>query len=117
LAKISIHDLKLSVSIGVTKEERAFPQELTLDVSIDAQTEQAEQSDAIGDTLDYMAVIQGLEELCRNEQWCLLEHFGAELCNQVLEMSPIVHRVSIRMLKRVHSATSGVSVLVERTRG
>jgi FolB domain-containing protein len=104
------------VKVGVTSEERAFPQLLTLELSIVVESDAAEINDNLKDTLDYIAVIDGIKERVSADQWNLIEKFGADICSLVLKLSPLVQHVSISVGKQVHPETEGVSVTIERAR-
>src|SRR5580693_9056253 len=84
MPKISIVDLGVLCSVGVSDEERAQPQRLLLTVEMVFNFSAAERTDSIEDTIDYFAVSQRLLKFSDGKSWKLIEKLAADVCEMVL---------------------------------
>ena len=67
---IFIDELRLSTLVGIYPREKAMPQTIELSLQIGTPTARAGASDAIGDTIDYAAVVDRLRREGTLEQAC-----------------------------------------------
>jgi dihydroneopterin aldolase len=68
---------------GVLPEEQTRPQPFEVDVELTVDLEQAGNSDALDDTVDYSAVAEAISRVVRSERYQLLERLAtriAEVC-------------------------------------
>jgi dihydroneopterin aldolase len=68
---------------GVLPEEQTRPQPFEVDVELTVDLEQAGDSDALDDTVDYSAVAEAISRVVRSERYQLLERLAtriAEVC-------------------------------------
>lgn len=70
---ISITGLRLDMLIGVYEWERKVPQTVELDLEIGLPAREMPRRDRLEDTLDYAAVVSGLEAALRAARLSLLE--------------------------------------------
>jgi FolB domain-containing protein len=84
MSKITIVDLEVSYSIGVTEEERARPQRLlmTLDLTFDFSS--ASVSDRIEKTINYHEVAQDMLKYGESRSWKLLERLVANVADHIM---------------------------------
>jgi dihydroneopterin aldolase len=84
MSKITIVDLEVFYSVGITDEERAKPQRLliTVDMAYDFST--AAISDRIEKTINYWKVAQDLLKFGEKRSWKLLERLTSNLTDFVL---------------------------------
>ena len=75
-----IHDLRLSLSIGVTPSERATPQAVAVNVEIrfHARPDGA-QSDRIDDTICYGDICEAILHFCADRKFMLIEKLAHDL--------------------------------------
>jgi len=84
MSKITIVDLEVFYSVGITDEERSKPQRLliTVDMAYDFST--AAISDRIEKTINYWKVAQDLLKFGEGRSWKLLERLTSNLADFVL---------------------------------
>jgi dihydroneopterin aldolase len=114
--KILIAAIPLSVRIGVPDEERAEPQRLLLDLSLELDLEPAANTDDLSLTVDYQALVVKLQRLAQTNECRLLETLTGRVCRAALE-DPRVIAVEARVRKFPASlAGQAESVAVEMRR-
>lgn len=108
--QIDIEQLQISVRVGCTKEERAFPQILTCDLALSIGDESSLHSDSLKDTVDYMLVIDAVRRIAEEREFSLLEHFVSIAGQEVLSLSEIVTSVFVKATKKIVPETKGIAV-------
>ncbi len=106
--EIFIEGLQQMVSIGVTEEEKSFPQLLKMDVKLKVSCSEASQSDSLNDTVNYIEVIDRVEELCKSGRWNLLEKFSQDILLALFEISEKVRRVEMSVYKFVDPRVASI---------
>jgi len=97
-------------------EERAFPQKLLLDLTIELELEAAANTDSLDLTVDYKKLVDRLQDTAQKTSCNLLETLTLRLCNVALD-DPKVSAVQIKVRKFPAELTGQVeSVAVEMTR-
>src|SRR5437870_822967 len=84
MSKITIVDLEVSYSIGVTDEERAKPQRLLITVDLSFDFSSASVSDRIEKTINYYELSQDLLKYGDGRSWKLLERLVANVADHLL---------------------------------
>lgn len=116
MGRIKIVDLEVSLSVGVTDEERAKPQRLLLTVDMDYDFTSAAISDRITKTIDYFAVAQHLLKFGEGRSWKLIEKLANDIADQILsEFQP--QAVTIEVKKFPVPQAQYVSVALTKARG
>ncbi|OQW62652.1 MAG: hypothetical protein A4S17_01290 [Proteobacteria bacterium HN_bin10] len=118
---VKIERLEFLARCGVTSEERARPQPITVDVELEyprTGLHSAAKSDDIAQAVDYAAIAETITAVGETESHALLETFGARLADILLARYPIQ---SIRLWVRktippVPGVTGSVGVTVTRRR-
>ena len=116
--RIDIRGLRVPTRIGWTDEERAEPQIVSIDLSLQADLSKAGRSDDLVDTVDYDGLIREVDELVRSSSSRLLEHLGEEIATSISHFEFVrgvtveIHKIE---LKLPGIDLGGVSVTVERT--
>ncbi len=109
---IQIADLAIVTRIGITKEERAAPQRILINIELFFDLSKAATSDDIKDTIDYAAVTSAVKNLAETER-CTIEKFAGDTAQMILkEFHPVSVKVSV--WKFVLPDTRGVSVNITR---
>ena len=111
---IHIEQLELSALIGVTQEERAEPQRLTVSVTMEPLREFSTLGDDLANTVDYLTVCQDLKALATNRPRQLLETLGEEIAQFILEEYS-VRSVEVELRKYILTDTAHVAVRLCRT--
>ena|ERR1700730_373915 len=109
MSKITIADLEVFYSVGVTDAERAQPQRLLLTVEMTFDFSVAAVSDRLAKTIDYFAVSQRLLHYGEGRNWKLIEKLAANIADLILgEFQP--QSVNVEVKKFVVPQARYVSV-------
>ena len=84
MSKITIVDLEVLFSVGVTDEERAKPQPLLVTVDMEFDFSSAAESDRITRTIDYSQVARQVLKYGQDRQWKLIEKLANDLADMIL---------------------------------
>ncbi len=95
---IRIRRLRVPCIIGTTELERARPQEVVLDVSLQLSLSAAGRSDRLEDTVDYSQLAARLTAQVGASSFQLLEALAEAVASTCLG-DPRVHRVEVRVEK------------------
>lgn len=87
--KIFIKDLEIFPRIGATRRERAKPQRITVDITIEADLSEASRSDSLQDTIDYNTIIQLVRETAAGGEYCLIERLAGAVADTLLELDRV----------------------------
>ena len=109
---VTINQLQQLMTIGLTDEERAFPQMITLDLIMTVDMEQSFSSDDLNHTLDYTQIGGLINSLASENQWNLLEKMCFDIGQQILSQFSLCQDVSIRATKRVLQNAKSASVAI-----
>ncbi|MGD8394549.1 MAG: dihydroneopterin aldolase [Candidatus Eiseniibacteriota bacterium] len=102
---------------GVTRAERETGTRLVFDVELEADLEVASRSDAVEDTIDYMAVHQMLDEVVRQDRHRLLECLAGAIAERLLARFAVARQVTVRIRKNNLPLAGGeIEVELERVR-
>jgi dihydroneopterin aldolase len=78
---IILEEIELRGRCGVTAEERAIGQTLSIDVRLDPQPRGAGQSDDLGDTVNYSKIVNYVRDVVEGSEFHLLERLATVLCD------------------------------------
>jgi FolB domain-containing protein len=84
MAKISVVDLEVFYSVGVSEQERSKPQRLLLTVEMEFDFSVAAVSDRIEKTIDYQAVAEDLLKFGEGRSWKLIEKLASNIADRIL---------------------------------
>lgn len=96
--RILLQGIRLEARLGVSEDERALPQELELDVEVEADLAAAGASDDLRDTLDYGQLVDLCREVVEARDHRLLESIASTVAGRVLA-SPRASGVTVRVRK------------------
>jgi FolB domain-containing protein len=115
MSRISIVDLEVFYSVGLTEEERAKPQRLLLTVDLDFDFSSASVSDRIERTINYQTVADKLLKFGHGRSWKLIEKVVANAADMLLiEFRP--QSITVEVKKFALPQARYVSVMVTRSR-
>ncbi|MBX3145338.1 MAG: dihydroneopterin aldolase [Gemmatimonadales bacterium] len=116
---IAVQGLRLPVSIGWTDAERATPQTIRFDVSIELPAvPPAVRSDALADTVDYGAVCDRIEQLVSERPFKLIERLAGAVDEALDDLLPGGSSLTITVTKErppIRAVEGGASVTLRRT--
>jgi dihydroneopterin aldolase len=110
---IHIAELELSTCIGVPEDERATPQRLTVNLTVEPRRDFRGLGDAIEHTVDYYALSKAVQALARERPRCLIETLGEEIAALVLQRFA-VRAVDVELRKYILPDTAFVAVRLSR---
>jgi dihydroneopterin aldolase len=84
MSRITIVDLEVAYSVGVTDEERAKPQRLLITVDMNLDFSSASISDRIEKTINYQDVANELRKFGDGRNWKLLEKLVSNIADFIL---------------------------------
>jgi FolB domain-containing protein len=115
MSRISIVDLEVFYSVGVTDEERAAPQRLLITVDLHYDFASAAMSDRIEKAINYFDVAQELLKYGEGRSWKLMEKLVANLVEMILaKFKP--QAVTVEVKKFPIPQAKYVSVSLTRTK-
>lgn len=116
---IAVHGLRLPVSIGWTDAERAIPQTIHFDLTIDLPTPPAAvHTDALDDTVDYGAVCERIEHLVTGRSFKLIERLAGAVADELGDLLPGGSALTLVVTKErppIPAVEGGASVTLRRT--
>ena len=94
---MKLSGIKIFPRIGVTKEERAAPQECQADVVIGGDWSSAAATDDLACSIDYCLVLEKVREAAAAREYALLETLAHVIAQSVLADFPVESvKVSVR---------------------
>jgi len=111
VATIFIRDLVVNGRHGVHEHEKTTPQPFKLSVELEFDTSHAQQSDDIGDTLDYSAMRQTIISVVEGSSYDLLERLAQVVADKLFEDSRVQQlRISIEKPAVYDTGVPGVTI-------
>ncbi len=101
--------------VGVPPEERATPQLLEIDLTLDYDLKQAARTERIGMSIDYAAVHQKIIQIAQLRPRPLIETVAEDVASAMFENFP-AEKVTVVVRKFILPNTRSVSVKITRTR-
>jgi dihydroneopterin aldolase len=111
---IEIEELELFARVGITENERANPQRLTLTITVWPRAQFEDLQDDIGNTTNYSALCSVARDFARSRTSHLIETLVTELAAELLRAFPI-EKVRLELRKFVLPDAKHVAVIVTRT--
>ena len=111
--RIHIEQLELYARVGVTENERARPQRITLSLTVWPKAAFAKLEDDITRTVNYSELGQCAREFVEKRSAKLIETLASEVAAHLLKEFPL-HAVEIELRKYVLPDTKHIAVFVRR---
>ena len=112
--KIIIRDLQARGPIGISDEERAYPQDILINAELFTDTSKAAVSDSIDDCVNYSTIAKMIISLAENNKRKTVEAFAQDIADLCLNHK-LVQKVKIRVEKTsVVRFTKAVGIEIER---
>lgn len=96
---ITLSSMRYEGVLGVTEDERAFPQMVEVDLVLDVDLAAACASDDLADTVDYGPLVERTGRIVEGGRHRLLEGLAGSLAASVLDASPSIAAVTVRVRK------------------
>jgi len=115
LDQIHIEQLEVSCRVGATEKERAFPQDLSLSLTLSLALQKAGRSDRLRDTVNYAKIIEEVRNLLQGKTFWLIETVAEQTAHLTLDRFK-VEEVSVAVSKRTVPGVKLVTVFVTRSK-
>ena len=111
---IFIDDLRIQTLIGIYPRERAIPQTLEISLQIGTQSGKAGESEDLGDTVDYAAVVERVKAELASRHFLLLETLAEHIAALLLaDFGACWVRVSVAKIGMIRNVRRA-GVIIER---
>jgi FolB domain-containing protein len=110
---LTILGLEIACHLGCTKEERAFPQVLTLNIDMVFPMTKAAATDNLKYTVDYARLIADLKDWFIKQEFLLLETLAVVTAKKILKNRHII-AVGIHITKKALPGIGTATVSVWR---
>lgn len=97
--QIQIRGLKVFAWHGVGLEEKKEGQPFILDIDMECNLKKAGETDSLGDTVNYAAVIEEVTRVMREKSYDLIERAASRAAEAVLKMDERIIRVRVLLKK------------------
>jgi dihydroneopterin aldolase len=97
--RITLTAIRCEGRLGVSEEEREFPQLVEVDLEIEADLSAAAESDALADTVDYAPLIETVSRSVEGGGFRLLEGLAGSIAREALQSSGRIAAVTVRVRK------------------
>lgn len=111
--RILIDSLELISRIGITPEERAAPQRLTVSLDMAPRHDLVGLGDDLKHTIDYYAVCEAVKTLAATGERNLVETLATDICDLVLRKFAVA-AVAVELRKYILKDTNFVAVRLQR---
>ena len=86
---IQVSGLSVEAYIGVPKLERAHPQGLLIDLTIESDLEEAVSKDDFSKTIDYQKIVEKVKRTVASKRFSLIEGLAGSIANAILKDSRV----------------------------
>lgn len=107
---ISVSRLKLFAKIGSTKEERAYPQRLEVDLEIGFTLTEGARAGMLDETICWDSLTRECRAHLQGREWILAEEAAASLGSFLLEHFPRIEQLRVRLRKYPFSDVESVGI-------
>lgn len=97
--QIQIRGLEIYAWHGVGLEEKQKGQPFVLDVDMECNLKKAGQTDDLGDTINYAAVVEEISQVMRDGSCDLIERAASRVAEAILKMDVRICRVRVLLKK------------------
>ena len=98
MSVISIEGMEFFAYHGCFKEEQIIGTKFSVDLFLDTDTTRAEATDALNDTVNYLAVYQAVKAEMQTKS-NLLEHIARRILKRVTKEFPAINHARIKIRK------------------
>jgi len=98
MSTISIEGMEFYAYHGCFAEEKVIGTRFVVDLYLETDTTEAEQTDNLEHTVNYLAVYQLVRKEMEHKS-NLLEHVGRRIIDQTMQRFPMVKKVTVKVKK------------------
>ena len=89
MEKIQVSGLSVEAYIGVPKLERAHPQGLLIDLTVEADLKRAVSEDDFSETIDYQKLVEKVKRTVASKRFSLIEGLAGSIADAILNDSRV----------------------------
>lgn len=97
--KFQLDNIEVEIFLGVPEEERKTKQKILVSLSFEAETEKAEKTDSIEDTVDYFEIYKFIKNFPKDVEFKLLEKFSHDLLTRLKERFSEIQKPKLMIQK------------------
>jgi len=119
MEKIHISGLSVEAYIGVPKIERAHPQKLLIDLTLEADLSRAVLEDDFDLTIDYQKIVEKVKRTVASKPFSLIEGLAGDIAKVILGDSK-VEAVNVKVRKfpsQLRDHIDNVAVEISQSQG
>jgi dihydroneopterin aldolase len=116
MALIELEEMEFYAHHGCSKEERIIGNRFTVNFSFETDTDKAEKTDNINDTVNYQEIYNLIKEEMKVPSH-LLEHVARRIIDSVCLHFPQISKANVKVLKMnppIGGKIKNVSVLISK---
>lgn len=115
---VHLFEVPLQCHIGCTPDERVKAQELIANISVETDIRPAAQSDDIALTIDYVALLDLMEQTATEREYALVETLVDTMAQRILDQFPVesVHILMRKPAALRHRGVGAAAVEILRKR-
>lgn len=97
--KIYLKDVEIFANHGVFKEEKVLGQKFIFDIELDLDFSKAAKENNLEASVHYGELCLGIEKVCTEESFDLIETLGEKVCQYILNEYRIVKKATVKVKK------------------
>jgi len=110
MGQVKINDLTLRAIVGFNNEERTYPQDISISISLAVDLSSIIESDSLDDSVNYRSIGKLLQRIAVEERSFSLERLTCRLLLETFHADPRIDAVDITVhkigaLRYAHSAS------------
>jgi FolB domain-containing protein len=113
---LRIEDLMVYARIGVTQNERAYPQRLLLSAAVEADLQNAIEAKDVSQGLCYASLADSIVETASTQEWVLVEELAEEISSLIFQNFPAALALHLTIKKFAVPGCAWVGIEIQRTR-
>lgn len=99
MTKIRINNARFYAFHGDHEYERQFGNQFEVDIEMDCDLKELDETDKLSKTVDYLAVYNEVKEIFHKDKFYLLETISSRICRTILGKFPPVQKVKVSVRK------------------
>ena len=113
---VTLPEMRVSVRLGWSAEERVFPQIVLVSVVAELMLREVFATERLEDTEDYVSLVQEVHSFLEAQEFRLVEKLLFDLEGYLFLQFPLLHRVTVTVVKTVIPQVAGVSFSLTQSR-
>jgi FolB domain-containing protein len=108
-----LEGMEVPCMVGITPEERAFPQILNISIRLCLSLRRAGRSDDLSQSIDYARVLSEIKKILHHRKFKLVETVAEVIASHLLKEKKITG-AEIKVEKKVFAGVKSIGVMIRR---